>query len=257
MKTIAKWVTGILTSTLFASSLYADTIRLRADDWCPYNCEPGTDEPGFMVELTRAIFEKAGHTVEYKQLNWARSIKDCRKGEFEGIIGATKEEVEDFIFPEEPQGISGEDFVVKKGDPWRFKDESSFETITLGAIRDYGYGEPIASYIEKNEKNSKKVVFVSGDDVLDRALKMLLKGRINVYVESSWVLKNFLRQNKDFKKDIEIAGSVEPEDIFVAFSPALPKSKEYAKILGDGVKEMRANGELKKLLDRYELSDWK
>lgn len=33
-------------------------VVLGADEWCPYNCTPGSNQPGYVVELAKAIFEK-------------------------------------------------------------------------------------------------------------------------------------------------------------------------------------------------------
>lgn len=47
------------------SVAYADVITLVADEWCPYNCTPDTDHPGFMIEIAQYAFEHAGHTIVY------------------------------------------------------------------------------------------------------------------------------------------------------------------------------------------------
>jgi len=43
------------------------TVSLRADFWCPFNCEPDAARPGFMVEIAPyALGSKYGHTVDYQ-----------------------------------------------------------------------------------------------------------------------------------------------------------------------------------------------
>jgi polar amino acid transport system substrate-binding protein len=48
----------------------ADTITLHADEWCPYNCAPGSGMPGYAVEVAREVFEQAGHRLDYGLLSW-------------------------------------------------------------------------------------------------------------------------------------------------------------------------------------------
>jgi polar amino acid transport system substrate-binding protein len=48
-----------------------------------------------------------------------------------------------------------------------------------------------------------------------------------------------------------------PSKIYIAFSPANHKSKEYARILSEGIVSLRASGELKEILGKYGLDDWK
>jgi len=50
---------------------------------------------------------------------------------------------------------------------------------------------------------------------------------------------------------------VKPSKLFIAFSPKNPKSQEYAKLLSEGTAALRASGELRKILAKYGLSDWR
>jgi polar amino acid transport system substrate-binding protein len=43
----------------------------------------------------------------------------------------------------------------------------------------------------------------------------------------------------------------------VAFAPGVARSRDYARILDEGIAAMRASGELAKLLQRYGLKDWR
>ncbi len=45
-------------------------------------------------------------------------------------------------------------------------------------------------------------------------------------------------------------------DVSIAFSPAKPDSRRCAEILDQGITEMRASGELGKILAKCGLTDW-
>ena len=66
----------------------AETLTLVADEWCPYNCTPGDEKPGFLVEIVKKVFEPQGFTVDYKIVPWARAIRDTRAGRYSAILGA-------------------------------------------------------------------------------------------------------------------------------------------------------------------------
>lgn len=85
-------------STTLATSASSDMIVLMADEWCPYNCEPGSDSQGFMVEIAREAFMPFGHEIEYATLNWARALHRAALGEINGVIGALPDEAPEFIF---------------------------------------------------------------------------------------------------------------------------------------------------------------
>src|SRR5690349_12435671 len=87
-----------------SGQILADEIKLTSDLWCPYACEPNSDKPGFMVEIAKEVFSSKGHTVKYELLNWARAIKATRIGRFDGIVGASRSDVQDFEIPKMAAG---------------------------------------------------------------------------------------------------------------------------------------------------------
>lgn len=235
----------------------ADVISLRADEWCPYNCAPGDAKPGYMVEIAKKVFEAAGHPIDYQILNWARAIEETRAGKFTGIVGAAKGDAEDFVFPEEALGASINVFAVRKADTWTYDGIPSLSGRSLGAVRDYSYGDVIDKYIEANKGSATKIQVASGDNALEINLRKLQKGRLDTVVEGDYVLKYTLAK-LGMDNDIKVAGAdAEADPIYIAFSPANPKSQEYAALLTKGLAELRASGQLQEILGKYGLKDWK
>ena len=64
---------------------HAEQILIAADRWCPFNCEPGPELPGFMVEVAQRVFAKQGYDVKYIEMNWSRAIQEARKGNVNAI----------------------------------------------------------------------------------------------------------------------------------------------------------------------------
>ncbi len=251
-----KVILGFLMVFFLCGGMFADTITIVADPWEPYTgAEPDSDKPGYLIEIAIAIFEKAGHEVEYKLLPWSRAIISSRDGNYNAIAGSFSSDAPDFIFPENPQGISETVFFTLKGRNWRYSGISSLSSQVLGIIRDYSYGEDIDTYVEQNKNNVRRVLIASGDDALAINEKRLSAGRITTLMEDRAVFSAFL--NEIGKGDtVRDAGSLEGENVYITFSPAFPKSKEYAEILSKGMVTIRRSGELKRILDRYGLEDW-
>lgn len=233
---------------------YAEPISLRADSWCPHNCDPG-DKPGYMIELATNAFKEAKMDIDYQLLNWARAIAESREGKFVGIVGAAKNDAEDFVFPAQPQGMSRSCFYRKAGTKWEYKGVKSLESIAIGVIKDYTYGDEVDAYIKKNEKDNKKIDVVSGDSPLDINLKKLKAGRIGAFIEDEAV-GTYNIDTRKLQSEIEPAGCIKATPLFVAFGPKNPKAKEYAKIMGDYMKKARGDGSLAKILAKYGLKDW-
>lgn len=248
---------ALLTGTaLAAPAARADVITLRADEWCPYNCAEDSDKPGYGIEVAKEIFAKAGHTLDYKTMAWARALEDGRKGAINAVIGADKVEAADYVFPAESIAVIDNTFVVKKGSGWKYAGPASLEKIKLGGIQGYSYSGEVGDYMTANAKNAARIDMVGGDNALEMNLKKVAAGRLDAAVDAKPVLAYKLMK-MNLADKLEFAGSVDPSHIYIAFSPANPKSKEYAAILDKGIADMRASGRLKQLLDRYGASDWK
>jgi polar amino acid transport system substrate-binding protein len=231
----------------------ADTIILAADEWCPYNCKTNAQKPGYMIEIAKYAFEKKGHKVVYKILPWSRAIVMARSGKLNGIIGAARAEVPDFIFPKDIQGTANVAFFVKAGDSWRYNGPNSLKNIQLGIIEDYDYGQVIDEYVKAHKDY---VDIIAAEEALELNIKKVLAGRIQATVETVPVMEHYLNQTGRLGLLSE-AGTLELVDIYIAFSPKLENSKEYARILSDSIEEMRKTGKLEAILSKYGVKDWK
>ena len=249
---------GLLLFTLLiltAPSLAADEIVLVADQWCPYNCAPEDGRPGFMVEIAEYAFAKEGHTVTYRTLPWARAIVSVREGMYHGIIGAGRDETPDFIFPDIEQGRATHTFFVKTGDSWKYEGLASLSEINLGVITHYSYGSLYEDYIKPN-KGSERVQLVGGQNALGKNIKKLLHGRIDALIEDRNVFRYHL--NKTSTPDVfSEAGVAYAEMVYIAFSPKSKTSETHAKILSNGMRELRATGKLAEILTQYGVDDWR
>lgn len=235
----------------------ADTINLVADEWCPYNCEPDTDEPGYMIEIAQRVFSEAGHTVTYRTLNWSRSVEDTRHGKYDGIVGASKPEAEDFVFPDENLGDSANSFFVTKENSWRYQGMPSIEKVRIAVIKDYEYGTLLDDYIAANKTDLKKVQVATGDTALEKNFTKLVNGRIAVVIEDGAVGR-YTAKSMGLADKVQFAGNDgDPSDLYIAFSPKNPKSQEYAKILSKGIERLRSSGELQTILEKYGQTDWR
>ncbi len=256
MLTHFRWLVPSL-AILMAQSASGDVVSLRADNWCPFNCDPKSSTPGYMIEIAKAALEANKHSVDYQTLNWARAVSETRNGAFVGIVGAARGDAEDFVFPDVTLGRSRSCFFTKADGKWQFKNLASLDTIIVGIIKDYSYEDEFDKYVATHAKDTKRVDAVGGDNPLELNYKKLQAGRIGALIEEESVLKNFMNEKKLDAGTVRNAGCVKEDDLYIAFSPKNPKSKEYAKAVTDQVNAMRKDGSLGKLLAKYGLKDWK
>ncbi|MEN8190249.1 MAG: ABC transporter substrate-binding protein [Thermodesulfobacteriota bacterium] len=245
--------------TLWGERVWGDTITLRADEWCPYNCTPGTQLPGYMVEVADKIFSRADHTVDYQSMPWSRAIAEARSGSINGVIGAGITDAPGFIFPTEPLGFMKNSFWARRDESWRFTDIASLQKVVLGAVQDYDYTREINEYIT-DKNNSDRVEVIHGRSALERNIKKLLGHRIDVIIEDENVFLTKIQalgKTQDVIKVGAIKGELKMQQLFIAFSPGHEKSAEYGRLLSDGISRLRESGELAVIMAKYGLLDWK
>ncbi|MDO3388466.1 hypothetical protein QWI17_21650 [Gilvimarinus sp. SDUM040013] len=129
---VAKALTAsVLALFLSCANVFGETIHLVADNWCPYNCEPDSAAPGFMVEIAQRAFADEGISVRYSILPWLRALQDTRNGVYDAVIGASKAEAVDFIFPRIEQAQMRNAFWALSDSPWNFQGMHSLSVVHL------------------------------------------------------------------------------------------------------------------------------
>ncbi len=238
-----------------------EILTIVADEWCPYNCGENDEKPGYMVEIVRAAFKKANIDVVYKVMPWSEAIERTRAGEFDALFGSSHGDAPDFIFPDILQGISLSQFWVQKNSPWSYDGTASLNGLRLGIVQSFFYGVVMDSYLKKPESERKVTLFASsGKDATKQNIEALLNGKLDVILEDRNVIQYYFA-SRNLPMPLKYAGNAIDMDhindtfVYVAFGPNKPKARHYSDVLARGLKEMRRNGELKEILNRYSVSE--
>lgn len=235
----------------------ADSISLRGDEWYPFNGTPGDGKPGYMVELAQLAWGKAGHRVDYQLLDWDESVSQAQEGRVDCVVGAFRNDAPGLLFPKEAQGVDYVGFfaVVDRFD-WSYTGTPSLAGKKIGVISGYGYGDEIDAYL-KTPQAKKHVHVASGDKPLDDLTSMLMGGKIDLLLESPSVFKAKVK-NLGLRVVFEELDRVsDPEGVYIACSPKNSASKRYLELLEAEVTRLRQSGELRTLMAKYGLRDWK
>lgn len=241
----------ILMLLMLNASAFAQTLTFAADEWCPVNCEPGSERPGYMVEIASRILEPLGYEVRYQQITWARALLFARQGRFDGVFAGTPEEATGFVFPSEAQGRYTIGMFVAKDDPWRYDGPSSLKDKRAGLIIDYGYGEEIEASVNRYSE----VVRTGGNNALEQNIRTLAAGRLDYMLEDINTF-SYKAEEMGLADRFRLEKTFTQDDLFIALTPAHANSHEIAKALSEGMHRLRNSGELSQILQRYGLRDW-
>lgn len=254
--TVVAWFVALWLGSFSGLAQAAETLSIRSDTWPPYNAEPKSPKPGYMIQVLWEIFGPLGYKIDYDILSWTESLDAVRAGQFHAVVGAAKDDAPDFVFPEETFGRSDTAFFVRKGAAWKYNGAASFEKIRLGVIESYSYNEEVDAYLEA-KTGAASVIVATGDDPLLQLIHMLQLGTIDVIVEDSNVMFAALIDNNIPLGNIIPAGrSTEISDLYIAFSPAAAHAKTLAENFDSGIRELRQSGKLQGILKLYGLKDW-
>jgi polar amino acid transport system substrate-binding protein len=255
MNRIQKIVLPFFAATFLTSLSSAQTITLRADAWCPMNCKPNSNREGYMIDIAKEVFGKAGMKVDYQELNWSRTLQEVKEGKIDGAVGASADDAKELVLHAEPLGNSQSCFYGKESETWTLTDVKSLEGKSLAVVKDYAYGEPLDGYIKANTGNAKRVDVLAGDEPLARNAKKVVAGRVDLLVETKYVADDYIKTSGEKLKNVGCLP--EKQALYIGFSPKNPNSAKYAKVLSDGIVELRKSGKLKEILSKYGLADWK
>lgn len=246
---------------LTPASYAGEILSLRADSWCPFNCNPKSAQAGYMVDIVREIFKKKGITIDYQLKNWDDSKKEALEGAVQGVVGASRGDG-DFAFPKQALGkYQNFIFFLPAKSTANSKSTLKFDTLEdlegkkIGIVKDYAYGTEADQLIAKKPELFIKV---SGDEPLVTLIQMLEDGKIAGLYECPQV---FMYKIKVLKKNYGVfrrgmSFDKKSDDLYVAFSKKNPNSKKYVTILDQGISDLRQSGKLMRILDNYALTDW-
>jgi polar amino acid transport system substrate-binding protein len=250
---------------LWTFSLHANdkSIRVRADTWCPYNCDPLSHiKQGSMIEILRHALEPAGYTIDYDVMPWEESLNAGRKGDIDAVVGLTMADGGGFQLPSEPQGIGITCFYGKKGGPL---DRAGFRLSRIEQLLSqrivvpsgYLFVESLQKHLDTYKDDSKKILWVSSSWPLVDAYRAVFSGEADLFPENEAVINN-LMISLGIRGGGQIVslGCLEGENLYVGFSQKRADASILAELVSKKMGEMRKSGELSRILTRYGQKDW-
>lgn len=203
-------------------------------------------EGGYVYEITKEAFKRAGYKLEIKWTPWKRAFEGAKKGLYHGVMGAYKsdERIRYFIYSE-PVARVDLAFFRRKGEPISFESLKKLGPYRIGVIRGTA---PFA--ILKKVSPPLLLENVSNDE---QNIKMLMKGRIDLFLTDLqyvvYVLKN---KYPEWVDDIEVIQP--PLHRGLMYIVISKKTKNYQQIIDDfnrGLESVRQDGGYGNILKKH------
>ena len=147
-------------------------------------------------------------------------------------------------------GTYEDDIAFRKGEAIDPSTISERSDLRLGVINGYEYFGTVSNYIERHAGDRSLVQYFSGDDALEKNLRKLVAGRLDIVAEGSSVI-NYAAKDLGIADQVVSTVTDDPVDVFIGFSPVLPNSQLYADQLTEGVLRLKESGGFDEIMHKY------
>ena len=215
------------------------------------------DEPsGFIIDIHREIYEKAGYQLNFIPYPYARALEETSRGIVDFCASLVPHAVVGLRYPQHEVAQLEQVFVVRRGNPWRFTTIHSLQGKTIGNIRHYNYSSISSEYNDFLNSNKAFVHTVTGEDATLRLLRMIAFGRLDTFNESKHLVEYLVAQN-DLQNTFEFAGNLGELLLTKPGYPAdKPNSEALVLLFDEGIQMLRESGKLDTIMKHYGLNAW-
>ncbi|WP_373740173.1 amino acid ABC transporter substrate-binding protein [Neisseria sp.] len=195
---------------------------------------------GYDVEVTRAVAEKLGVKVEFRETKWDAMMAGLKAGRFDVVanqVGLTSPERQATFDKSEPYSWSGAVLVVRKDSPIKDISEIAGKKAAQSLTSNYG---------ERATAAKAEIVPVDG---LAQSLTVIEQKRADVTLNDELAVLDYLKKNPN--AGVKIAWTAPAaEKVGAGLIVNKGNDEALAKFSG-AMKELQADGTLKKLGEQF------
>ena len=195
---------------------------------------------GYDVEVTRAVAEKLGITVEFKETQWDAMMAGLKAGRFDVVanqVALTSPERQATFDKSEPYSWSGPVLVARNDSTITSVEEIAGKKAAQSLTSNYG---------ERATAAKAEIVPVDG---LAQSLMLIEQKRAEVTLNDELAVLDYLKKNPN--SGVKIVWSAAAEDKVGAGLVVNKGNDEAVAKFSEAVKALQADGTLKKLGEQF------
>lgn len=244
--TIARLLSVILLFHHPVTTLWAkETITLATLEWPPYTGST-LEGKGYASILVKEVFKRSNIEVNIEFYQWSRTIGLAKSGKVDGYFPEYfSKEVQSFALLSDPFPGGALGFFKLRNRDIRFTSLQDLRHYTIGTVKGYTNTKEL----DQSDDLVKEPV---KDDLTN--LRKLIAGRIDLMVGDELVGNHLIQSyTPEMRDKIEFINTTldDSMDLFVCFPINRPRSAFYLRQFNKGLQEMKKDGSLYELLNRY------
>ena len=216
-------------------------LTVYTEEWPPVSFYDGEQAAGMAVDVVREMLRRADLDVKIEVVPWARGYKQVV--ELPNVLlfamGRTLER-ERLVTMIGPLVTARTEVYQKRGAGWKEKSPDEQHRAVVGTYR--------ATYFETaaREQGFTRFEFATTPD---RSARMLLNGRIDLWVDSSISAPNIVKVAGGLPSDIEPVLILDVTELMLGISRGTPRAVVLA--LEDALHAMKADGSYQRIFSRW------
>lgn len=234
-----------------------DVVKFRVTDYAPASYK-GADRQwtGIDVEIAKAVVEKAGFTIEFTELPFARGIKEVEDGSIQMMANLSKtDERSKFLTWIGPERTTKMGLVVKAGnEQWTIKNLDALFALCAEKKTHFGIQSDVFYSKEFNDRLADPAFSGCFEVVADSELNpdKVLKDRILGFFEETNNMRYQIATSPRYKGLALHSFILNSEDVYIGVS-LKGASPEMAAKLQAAFDELQKDG----TLDKIRNQEWK
>ncbi len=195
---------------------------------------------GYDVEVTRAVAEKLGVTVEFKETQWDAMMAGLKAGRFDVVanqVALTSPERQATFDKSEPYSWSGPVLVARNDSTIKSVEEIAGKKAAQSLTSNYG---------ERATAAKAEIVPVDG---LAQSLMLIEQKRAEVTLNDELAVLDYLKKNPN--AGVKIVWTAPAEEKVGAGLIVNKGNDEVVAKFSEAMKELQADGTLKKLGEQF------
>ncbi|WP_413586658.1 substrate-binding domain-containing protein [Bdellovibrio sp. HCB274] len=230
-------------------------IRVGIAPYCPYLCEKGTNSwSGYLYDILSSVAKNGNFKVQIVSLSNDDLPKALLANRVDYII------LPSYLVRYQPEfqttgpklGVTFTGALFTPGVRMRVVDKESLTDMRIAFAR---LGQENELKLDPDE--FKKSIKIEGTDVADRMIKTIGERRVDLALGDYNVLRYTMLRRQHMNLELQPTSLTGFNSLSLVELPGKTSPVNFPELLGEWMAAARADGQMNKILRKYNLLDWK